>query len=283
MPSSIEDTIQASSTELETSRTDTPRLFCDQRFFQRKYLVDRCFGGVLLVLTSPLTLALYLLVKATSPGPGFYLQERVGLDGKTFLVVKLRSMRVDAEACGKAKWCGKNDPRVTRVGKVLRKLHLDELPQLWNVAKGEMSLIGPRPERPVICESLAEKIPGYYRRITVKPGVTGLAQINLPPDESIEDVQRKQILDLHYIEETNLWLETRIFCATALRVVGLQGETVMKWMRLCRLDVVNAGMADLVSVTIHGEDGAIMRLDRSEQCETWGAADSQHSNPNRPR
>lgn len=283
MTSSIKETPQPTTAEFETSHTESSGLFCDQRFFRRKYLVDRWLGGALLVVTSPLTLLLYGIVKGTSPGPGFYLQERVGLDGKTFYVVKLRSMRVDAEQSGKAVWCAKNDPRVTRIGKILRKMHLDELPQLWNVAKGEMSLIGPRPERPVICESLAEQIPGYHRRVTVKPGVTGLAQINLPPDESIQDVRRKQILDLHYIEETNLWLETRIFCATALRVVGLQGATVMKWMRLCRLDVVHAQLPELRTATKHGEDGSILRLDRSDACQCWGDSDSNQASPNRPR
>ena len=116
-------------------------------FFQRKYIVDRLLGGVLLILTSPLTLALFALVKLTSPGPAFYRQERVGLNGKSFHIIKLRSMIVDAESDGNAVWSVKNDARVTGLGRILRRLHLDELPQLFNVLKGEMSLIGPRPER----------------------------------------------------------------------------------------------------------------------------------------
>ncbi len=209
-------------------------------FFRRKYLIDRWVGAVLLVITSPVTLTLFVLVKLTSRGPGFYRQKRVGLNGKVFEIVKLRSMVQNAEKPGQAVWSTKNDARVTRLGKVLRKLHLDELPQLWNVARGEMSLVGPRPERPEICESLAEKIDGYYERVSVKPGVTGLSQINLPPDESFEDVRRKQILDLRYIEEANLWLEIRILTATAMRMFGIKGKTVMKLMCLCRRNLLKA-------------------------------------------
>ena len=205
-----------------------------QRFFRRKYVCDRLIAWVLLVLTSPLTLLLGLLVRLTSQGPGFYKQERVGLDGQTFEMIKLRSMVVDAEKGGKPVWCVKGDRRITPLGHVLRKLHLDELPQLLNVARGEMSLVGPRPERPLICESLAKDIDGYDQRLRVKPGITGLAQINLPPDESIEDVRRKQTLDLCYIDQACFGLEIRILMATVLRVFGIRGETVMRWMRLCR-------------------------------------------------
>jgi lipopolysaccharide/colanic/teichoic acid biosynthesis glycosyltransferase len=205
-----------------------------RRYFRHKYLVDRCLGGLLLVLSSPLTLSLYVLVRLTSPGPGFYRQERVGLNGSTFHIIKLRSMVKNAERPGQAVWCVKNDSRVTWLGRILRKLHLDELPQLWNVTKGEMSLVGPRPERPEICKELALEIDGYYRRNSVKPGVTGLAQINLPPDETIEDVRRKQILDLRYIQEANFWLDARMILATAMRMVGIRGETVIRLMHLCR-------------------------------------------------
>lgn len=215
-------------------------------YFRRKYVIDRCLGVVLLVISSPLTLTLFFLVKLTSPGPGFYRQERVGLNGRTFQIVKLRSMVKNAESPGEAVWCVKNDVRVTPLGRALRKLHLDELPQLWNVTKGEMSLVGPRPERPEICQELADQIGDYFRRNAVKPGVTGLAQINLPPDESIDDVRRKQILDLRYIEEANLWLDTRMVMATALRMLGVQGETVMKAMRLCRREYLRQEYPSLV-------------------------------------
>ncbi|TWU29132.1 sugar transferase [Novipirellula artificiosorum] len=222
--------------------SESPRI--RRRFFHLKYLFDRVAGWVLLVAFSPLTLLLWMIVKLTSPGPGFYKQERVGLNGETFDIFKLRSMNVDAEKSGKAIWAKKGDPRTTPVGRTLRKLHLDEIPQLFNVARGEMSFVGPRPERPSICETLAEEIDGYYDRTHVKPGITGLSQINLPPDEKIEDVRRKQVLDLCYIGETNVWLELRILIATALRIVGVKGETVMRWMRLCRRDLlVQQGLA----------------------------------------
>ncbi|MGB0597085.1 MAG: sugar transferase [Rubripirellula sp.] len=206
----------------------------DIKFFTRKYYFDRMVGIGLLVFTAPVTIVLCCLIKLSSRGPGFYRQTRVGLDGKEFDIVKLRTMIVDSEPGGQAVWCVQRDPRITRFGRILRKTHLDELPQLWNVAKGEMSLVGPRPERPEICEELAGKIAHYYDRNAVKPGVTGLAQINLPPDESFADVERKQILDLRYIDEAGLWLEVRILAATGLRMIGVRGKTVMKVMRLCR-------------------------------------------------
>lgn len=205
-----------------------------QQFFQRKYSLDRCMGGVLLVLFSPLILALYVLVRLTSRGPGFYKQERVGLNGRNFEIYKLRSMVQNAEKPGQPQWAVKGDSRVNLVGRVLRKLHLDELPQLFNVCRGEMSLVGPRPERPQICADLAREIKGYCDRTAVKPGVTGLAQINLPPDETVDDVRRKQILDLHYIENAGLWLDLRMIIATALRMFGVQGSRVTRLMCLDR-------------------------------------------------
>lgn len=226
------------------TRVDLPRFeveavaHAQQSFFERKYLVDRCLGGVLLVLFSPIIIALYLLVRATSRGPGLYKQERVGLNGKTFEIFKLRSMVQNAEKPGQPQWAVKGDARVNFVGRVLRKLHLDELPQLYNVFRGDMSMVGPRPERPQICDDLARKINGYYNRTAVKPGVTGLAQINLPPDESIDDVRRKQVLDLNYIENAGMWLDLRMIVATALRMFGLKGGIVMKAMQLDRTHLV---------------------------------------------
>lgn len=143
-------------------------------------------------------------------------------------------MRTDAEADGVARWCGKNDPRVTDVGRFLRNTHLDELPQLWNVVLGEMSLIGPRPERPCICDRLTLRIDDYYHRNAIKPGITGLSQINLEPDQSFEDVHRKQLLDINYIETANAWLDMRILFATGLRLFGIRSEALTRWLGLCR-------------------------------------------------
>ena len=218
-------------------RLSEPRL----QFFQLKYIVERCLGVGLLVFVSPLVLVLCGLVKLTSKGPGFYRQERVGLDRKVFHVVKLRTMIVGAQPEGTEIRACKNDLRITGFGKFLRKTHLDELPQLFNVAAGDMVLIGPRPEQPGICEGvLAPAIEGYYDRVKVKPGITGLSQINLEPDSAIEDAMQKQVLDLHYINSTNGWLEFRILLATALRVFGISGATVMNWMGLRRQGLLDS-------------------------------------------
>ena len=209
-----------------------------RRFFRRKNIVEKPIGIALLVLFMPVIVVLWLLVKLTSSGPGFYRQTRLGLNKQEFQLFKLRSMSNDAEANGQAIWANGADNRVTRLGKVLRKFHLDELPQLVNVVRGEMALVGPRPERPCICSSLQQKIEGYYDRVLVKPGISGLSQINLESDLTLEDVVRKQTLDLHYINETSFWFEFRIIIATALRFVGIKGETTMKLMRLCRRSLV---------------------------------------------
>ena len=207
-------------------------------FFRWKYRIDRALACVLLAALSPVILLLYLLVKVSSPGPGLYRQERLGEGGTTFVMLKLRSMRHNAEAKSGPKWADKNDNRVTWIGRWLRKLHLDELTQLWNVVRGEMSLVGPRPERPEISEVLHPVIDRYYDRLKVRPGVTGLAQINLPPDHTLEDAMRKQVLDLNYIDHAGPWLDLRMLVATALRLIGLRGETVMRMMFLCRRDLV---------------------------------------------
>lgn len=211
-------------------------------FFRRKYRLERAAGVVLLVLTSPLIGFLILLVRSSSRGPGLYRQLRVGHRGQTFHILKIRSMVQDAEKDGKPVWCTKRDTRVTRIGAFLRKVHLDELPQLLNVARGEMALVGPRPERPEIIKDLRKEIDGYEKRLSVMPGVTGLAQINLPPDEKIEDVRRKQYLDLRYIEEASGWLDFRMIVATALRMVGIPGSLVTWSLALKRTVPVHVAL-----------------------------------------
>ena len=204
------------------------------RYFRRKYGFERVFASAMLVAASPLMAMLVMLVRLTSKGPGIYRQKRVGLHGEVFDVFKLRSMYIDAESSGKPVWCTKKDRRITPLGRFLRASHLDELPQLWNVVRGEMSLTGPRPERPEICEILAEHIEDYFHRNVVRPGVTGLAQINLEPDETIADVKRKQFLDLLYIQNAGFWLDFRMLAATFLRVFFIKGERAMSMMKLCR-------------------------------------------------
>jgi lipopolysaccharide/colanic/teichoic acid biosynthesis glycosyltransferase len=199
-------------------------------YFRFRDPCERLAAGLLLVLVSPLTLLLVVLVRMTSRGPAIFQQVRVGASGRHFKMYKIRSMVQNAESRTGPIWAIQNDPRLTRLGKLLRKLHLDELPQLWNVVKGDMSLVGPRPERPEFTHTLSLEIPRYLERLAVKPGITGLAQINLPPDTDLDSVRRKLVLDLEYIGTAGPWLDLRMLACTALRIVGLKGEIAM---RLC--------------------------------------------------
>jgi len=182
--------------------------------------LGRIAALLLLVAGAPIIGLLVALVRLTSRGPGLYHQVRVGQHGRIFVMYKIRTMVEDAERSGGAQWARINDPRTTRIGRLLRKFHLDELPQLVNVVKGEMAIIGPRPERPELVHVLAQEIPGYYNRLAVLPGITGLAQINLPPDTDLQSVRRKLALDLEYIRTASLWLDLRMVCWTVLRLAG---------------------------------------------------------------
>jgi lipopolysaccharide/colanic/teichoic acid biosynthesis glycosyltransferase len=175
---------------------------------------------MIMVACAPLVAAAAIAVRATSRGPAFYSQVRLGRNRKRFVIYKLRSMVVDSEAKTGPVWCKPNDPRVTRVGWFLRKSHIDELPQLWNIFNGEMSFFGPRPERPEIAERLAEDLPRYWDRLSVLPGVTGLAQVLLPPDVDQQSVRRKLEVDLVYIANRSTWLHVRLLLGTALLVLG---------------------------------------------------------------
>jgi sugar transferase (PEP-CTERM system associated) len=182
-----------------------------------KRIFDVLASGVLLLASFPLILLFALLVKLDSKGPAFFRQTRVGLYGQPFDVIKLRSMRADAEAQG-AKWAETNDPRITRIGRFIRKVRIDELPQAWSVLKGEMSFVGPRPERPQFVEDLEDKLPYYAERHMVKPGITGWAQINYPYGASIEDSRHKLEYDLYYAKNYTPFLDLLILLQT-LRVV----------------------------------------------------------------
>ncbi|MBV8092099.1 MAG: TIGR03013 family PEP-CTERM/XrtA system glycosyltransferase [Acetobacteraceae bacterium] len=176
--------------------------------------------GVLL-FTLPLMLAIALLIKLDSPGPVLYRQERVGLHGRVFTLFKFRSMRVDAEAGGRPRWAAQNDPRITRIGAFIRATRIDELPQLLNVLRGEMSFVGPRPERPHFVDQLAPIIPFYEHRASVKPGITGWAQVNYPYGASVEDARAKLSYDLYYVKNRSLFLDLLILVAT-VRVILFQ-------------------------------------------------------------
>ena len=185
---------------------------------------------------------LVTLVRLTSKGPGIYRQARVGKDGRRFMMYKIRTMRHDAEAGTGAVWTQAQDPRVTAVGKVFRKLHLDELPQLFNVLRGEMSLVGPRPERPEFVRVLAEAVPGYRNRLAVRPGITGLAQINLPPDTDIISVQ--QIASrLRVRRAGGMWLDTRLMICTFLRLFKVP-EGWLQYLLALRRDAKIPGLAE---------------------------------------
>jgi len=181
---------------------------------------------VLLAVAAPVIVAGWLAVRLTSRGPGFYSQTRLGRYGRPYRILKLRSMYHNCEAASGIRWSTRGDSRVTPVGRVIRKLHIDELPQLWNVAVGEMSLVGPRPERPEFVGPLQAQISGYSDRMLVRPGLTGLAQVQLPPDSGIDSVRAKLVLDLYYVRHQSLSLDARILFGTAGYVLGLSYAAV---------------------------------------------------------
>ncbi len=183
-----------------------------------KRLFDVAASALLLLLTAPIVLITAIAVKWESAGPAFYRQRRVGRYGEPFDVLKLRSMRQDAEVDGKAVWAEKDDPRITRVGRFIRKTRIDELPQCWSVLKGEMSFVGPRPERPQFVDDLEQKLNYYAERHMVKPGITGWAQINYPYGASIEDSRHKLEYDLYYAKNYSPFLDLLILLQT-IRVV----------------------------------------------------------------
>ncbi len=221
-----------------------------RRWCARRAL-DVVVSGILLLALSPLFLVLAVLVKATSPGPVLYRQVRVGLErrqgqrrtgsavagsrdrrrtdrreslayGRPFEIVKFRTMRVDAEANGPC-WSSAGDPRITPLGRILRLTRLDETPQLWNVFRGDMSLLGPRPERPFFVEQFVEQIPNYTERLRVKPGITGLAQVSLAYDATIDDVRRKLDADLDWIRGRSLRRDVGIVLRTVAVVLTGRG------------------------------------------------------------
>jgi lipopolysaccharide/colanic/teichoic acid biosynthesis glycosyltransferase len=186
-----------------------------------KMVFDWTVSAVLLIVLSPLIALAALLVKLTSRGPAFYSQVRMGLNGKPFRIYKIRTMTHNCERHSGAQWATVNDPRITFVGRILRATHLDELPQLWNVLKADMSLVGPRPERPEFMPNLEKAIAHYGARLDVRPGVTGLAQVQLPADTDVNSVRRKLAYDLYYIRHMGLWLDIKLVVSTAMHVFGV--------------------------------------------------------------
>lgn len=194
-----------------------------------KMAAEWVFALVLLILTGPVILLSALLVKLTSRGPAFYSQTRLGRNGRLFRIHKVRTMGHNCEKHTGATWAKTDDPRITPVGRFLRKTHLDELPQLINVLRCEMSIVGPRPERPEFLPKLEEAVPYYCDRLLVRPGVTGLAQVQLPADTDLTSVRRKLAYDLYYIRHMSLWLDIRLIACTVVHCFGVPFHV------LCRL------------------------------------------------
>lgn len=188
-----------------------------------KRLFDIVASGALLFATAPVMLIAAVLVKTTSPGPIFYRQERVGQFGRRFMVLKFRSMRQDAEKDGRPQWAQKGDPRVTTIGRIIRSTRIDELPQIFNVFRGDMSFVGPRPERPFFVEELVAKIPFFNERHIVKPGITGWAQLNYPYGASEEDSRHKLEYDLYYVKNYSVFLDLLILIQTVRVVLWQDG------------------------------------------------------------
>ncbi|MEW5799495.1 MAG: sugar transferase [Bacteroidota bacterium] len=189
-----------------------------------KRLMDIIASLLILILSAPLWIFIGIAIKLNSPGPLVYSQERVGKDGKIFKMHKFRSMYQDAEAKTGPVWATTNDPRVTSVGRFLRKTRLDEIPQFMDVLRGDMSLVGPRPERPHFVEELSKEIPLYRRRLVVKPGITGWAQVKQGYDTSIDDVKSKVRYDLFYIENMSFRMDIKILIITFYTMIAGKGN-----------------------------------------------------------
>jgi exopolysaccharide biosynthesis polyprenyl glycosylphosphotransferase len=197
--------------------------FARRRFAEFKRIFDIVVSVTGLVLTAPFLVFTAVLIKIVSSGPVFFRQQRVGQGGEAFQMYKLRTMKINAEKDTGPVWAKENDSRLIMFGRIIRKAHIDELPQLFNVLKGQMSIIGPRPERPVFVKKLKQDIPDYLKRLKVKPGITGLAQVWHKYDETIEDVKKKIKLDLLYIRKMCLWVDMRILALTVVAVLTGKG------------------------------------------------------------
>jgi lipopolysaccharide/colanic/teichoic acid biosynthesis glycosyltransferase len=209
-------------------------------------VLDRALAVCLLVLAAPLLLVLGLLVKLTSRGPAFYTQVRLGLGARTFTIYKLRTMMNKCESLTGPRWSIPGDPRVTALGRFLRCTHLDELPQLLNVLRGDMSLIGPRPERPEFLVELERHCPRYRERLAVRPGVTGLAQVQLPADTDVDSVRRKLAFDLYYIRHLGPWLDLALLFVTGFYALGVPFRLVGRILRVPAGESVEGEMRPLL-------------------------------------
>jgi lipopolysaccharide/colanic/teichoic acid biosynthesis glycosyltransferase len=204
-----------------------------------------CFALLLLLATAPVVLLALLLVKLTSRGPVLYCQTRLGRGGRPFTIFKIRTMGHNCEHATGPRWATAGDPRVTPIGRILRRTHVDELPQLWNVLRGDMSLVGPRPERPEFVPHLEEAIPHYRERLLVRPGMTGLAQVQLPPDTDLASVRRKLAHDLYYVQNLSLWLDVQIVLSTLCYLARIPFSVTRNLFRVPSGDMIEGAYAKL--------------------------------------
>jgi lipopolysaccharide/colanic/teichoic acid biosynthesis glycosyltransferase len=212
-----------------------------------KTILEYTVCAVLAVLAAPVILLAAAAVKLTSRGPAFYSQSRVGRNGRVYTIYKIRTMIHECESLTGPRWSMPGDPRITPIGQFLRKTHVDELPQLWNVLRGDMGLIGPRPERPEFVPRLERVLPQYRQRLAIRPGITGLAQVHFAADTDLESVRRKLSYDLYYIRYLHPVMDARILLATVFYAIGNPFGLSQKiapvntnYVRECRLQLERA-------------------------------------------
>lgn len=235
--------------ELSAGRVD-PRAAAQRlRWYAAvKNAADRALAALLLVLCSPLILLLLGIARVTNGGPALYSQMRLGHGGRPFRIYRVRTTRHDGEFLA--------IPRMTAVGSALRRYHLDALPLLWNVLRGDMSLVGPRPERPEIAEQLGRALPRYRERLRVRPGIMGLAQVLLPPDEDLNGARRKLRCDMCYVEHVSPLLDAKVAAATALKLFGAPTS----WRRrLLRLPAGDGSTKDVAVAVVEREPASQLR------------------------
>lgn len=191
------------------------------RFIKRSF--DIAFSSALMILGLPIFLTVMMITKLSSNGPVFYKQERIGRNGTPFKIFKFRSMIVDSEVNG-PQLTTDDDPRITQWGKIMRKTHLDELPQFWNVLKGEMSIVGPRPERAFFIRRIAERAPAYWKLLALKPGITSIGQVEYGYAENVDQMLERMSLDLKYLQEINILTDMKIIVKTVGTMVGAKGK-----------------------------------------------------------
>jgi lipopolysaccharide/colanic/teichoic acid biosynthesis glycosyltransferase len=191
------------------------------RFVKRSF--DIAFSGAIMLLGLPVFLIVMLITKLTSEGPVFYKQERIGRNGVPFYIYKFRSMIVKSEVDG-PQTTSDDDPRITPWGKIMRKTHLDELPQFWNVLKGDMSIVGPRPERAFFIRQITQKAPSYLKLLALKPGITSIGQVDYGYAESVDEMVERASLDLRYLQEVNLLTDLEIIFKTVGTMIGGKGK-----------------------------------------------------------